>query len=242
MLSTGVSLAGAVAAGCVSFLSPCVLPLVPAYLSFLAGASLDDVRHSAERRLRGRLLLTALSFVIGFSLVFILLGASATVLGRWLLSYSKIFERIAGALLVVLGLHVAGVIRIPFLMMEKRPHPVQQGIGLAQALLVGAAFAFGWSPCVGPILAGILALAGTQDTVWQGMGLLAAYSAGLGIPFLAAALGMDRFMQWMQKFKTHFRVVEVVSGVLLIGMGAAIAFGSLARISAWFAPLGALAL
>lgn len=242
MLSTGISLAGAVTAGIVSFLSPCVLPLVPAYLSFLAGASLEDLRNEAQRELRRRLLVTAACFVAGFSLVFILLGASATSLGKWLAAYTKIFERLAGALLVILGLHVVGIIRIPFLMMEKRLHPAQAGLGLVRALFVGAAFAFGWTPCVGPILAGILALAGTRETVMQGIWLLAAYSAGLGIPFLAAALGVNQFLRWLQGFKRYFRWVEVASGLLLIGIGAAIAFGSMARMSAWFSPLGALAL
>jgi cytochrome c-type biogenesis protein len=240
-LNGDISILGAAAAGVVSFLSPCVLPLVPAYLSFLAGTSLSELQTGRAGQ-RGRLLLTALAFVLGFSAVFILLGATATVLGRWVAGYFRWLERLAGALIVVLGLHVTGLLRLPFLMVERRLHPAPQAVGLVQAFGVGAAFAFGWTPCVGPILAGILALAGTQETVSQGMVLLSAYAAGLGAPFLLAALAVNGFLAWMQRFKRYLRWVEIVSGALLIAIGLAIAFGGIARISAWFGALGSLAL
>jgi len=241
-MTSQTSLIGAFLAGVVSFLSPCVLPLVPAYLSFLAGTGLEQLRGEAGAKQRGRVLRYALSFVIGFSLVFILLGASATVVGKWLLAYSRWFERVAGVLILILGLHVSGLIRIPFLMYEKRVQTGPAGGGMLRSLIVGAAFAFGWTPCVGPILAAILALAGTRDTVLQGMGLLAVYSAGLGIPFLLAAAAMDAFVGWLDRFKRYLRWVELVAGLLLIAIGVVMILGRMAQISGWFGFLGGLAL
>jgi cytochrome c-type biogenesis protein len=237
-----ISWIGAFLAGVLSFLSPCVLPLVPAYLSFLAGTSLDQLKASSGESSRRHLLLSAVAFVLGFSLLFILLGASATWIGRWLLQHSALFGRLAGVLLIVLGLHVSGLVPIRFLMMEKRLNFSSKPLGKFGAFLIGMAFAFGWTPCVGPLLAGILALAGTQQTVTRGILLLAAYSAGLGIPFLLAAWGTEWFLGWMRRWQRLFRWVEIAAGVLLLLIGLLMVTGSLGRISSWFSGLGFLSL
>jgi cytochrome c-type biogenesis protein len=241
-MGSQAGLVSAFLAGVISFLSPCVLPLVPAYLSFLAGTGLEALQGEAGAKLRGRVLRSALAFVLGFTLVFVLLGASATFLGKWLLAYSRWFERGAGVLLFVLGLHVAGWVRIPFLMYEKRVQAAPARVGLVRSFVVGAAFAFGWTPCVGPILAGILALAGTQETVFRGMALLAVYSAGLGLPFLLAAAAVDGFLSWMKRFRPYLHAVEVLAGILLMAIGVVMFLGRMAQVSGWFGALGGLSL
>lgn len=225
---------GALLAGIVSFFSPCVLPLVPAYLSFLAGVSLEKMRGGIDQGIRVRVMLSAAGFVLGFSTVFILLGASATLIGRWLAINSVWMGKIAGLVIIILGIHMTGLIRIPFLMYERRMHPGARPMRIYGAYLIGIAFAFGWTPCVGPLLAGILALAGTRDTVGQGMFLLAVYSAGLGIPFLLTAMAIGQFMKLMQRFKKWLRWVEILAGGLLIFIGVVMLAGGMARLSALF--------
>ena len=183
-MNNSVTALGAFLAGLLSFLSPCVLPLVPAYLSFLAGVNLEALKAGGSAEIRWRSLRSALGFVLGFSFIFIALGASATFIGHWLLSHSVALARVSGILLMVLGLHVSGLVTIPWLMREKRFQPSQRPLSFLGAFVVGMAFAFGWTPCVGPILAGILALASTRETIFQGILLLGIYSAGLGLPFL----------------------------------------------------------
>jgi cytochrome c-type biogenesis protein len=238
-----ISWLGAFIAGFLSFLSPCVLPLIPAYLSFLAGTTLEEMEAAADAPLRRRLWLSALAFVLGFSILFVLLGASATLAGHWLLAHSLLFGRIAGVFLVILGLHVTGLMPLRFLMMEKRFHPSRKPIHFIGAMFVGMAFAFGWTPCcVGPMLAGILTLAGTQQTVGQGMLLLGIYSAGLGIPFLAAAAAAGWFLPRLHRWQRYLRWVEIAAGGLLIAMGIVMVTGSLGRIAAWFGAFKFLAL
>ncbi|MDQ6971544.1 MAG: cytochrome c biogenesis protein CcdA, partial [Mariprofundaceae bacterium] len=219
-----------------SFLSPCVLPLVPAYLSYISGVSVNELRmqEGMPSGVRRMALAQSLWFVAGFSLVFIALGASATLIGQWLMGHMEALGKVAGTIIVVFGLHYAGIIRIPFLMMEARLETggVNAGRGFG-ALLLGAAFAFGWTPCVGPILGAILAVAGVQSDVSQGIVLLLAYSLGLAIPFLLAALATDAFLRWSQGFKQYLAVVEKVSGALLIIVGLLIFFGSFSIISGW---------
>jgi len=239
-----VTFAGALLAGLLSFLSPCVLPLVPAYLSFISGTSVHALRMH-EAPVRSRTIIQSVWFIAGFSIVFIVLGASATLAGQWLLSHLAILGKIAGAVIFIFGLHYTGLIRIPFLMMDAHIDTQQikatHGLG---ALVLGAAFAFGWTPCVGPILGAILAVAGAQNSVVHGIGLLTVYSAGLGIPFLLAALATDRFIRWMQNFRRHLHAVEIVSGVLLMGVGMLIFLGSFSTLSAllikWFPALAGI--
>jgi len=231
-----VTYAGALVAGLLSFLSPCVLPLVPAYLSYISGVSVNELRHQDEQvgSMRRHALAQSLWFIAGFSLVFIALGASATLLGQWMLSNMAILGKIAGVIIVIFGLHYAAIIRIPFLMMEARFDAggvnAKHGVG---ALVLGAAFAFGWTPCIGPILGAILAVAGAQAELMRGVLLLAIYSLGLAIPFLLAALATDSFLRWSQSFKHHFDLIEKISGLLLIVVGALIFLGSFSVVSGW---------
>lgn len=228
-----VSFAGALVAGLLSFLSPCVLPLVPAYLSYISGVSVEALKNE-DAGLRRRALMQSLWFIAGFSLVFIALGASATLIGQWLLAHLQLLGKLAGAVIFIFGLHYAGLIRIRFLMMDA--HLNTEGVRATHALgalALGGAFAFGWTPCVGPILGAILAMAGAQREVAHGVLLLAAYSAGLGIPFLLAAAATHHFIRWMHGFRRHLHAVEVVSGVLLMIVGALIFVGSFSALSAW---------
>ena len=215
-----LSLVTAFVAGVVSFLSPCVLPLVPGYLSFISGVSLEEMRV-AERQaeVRRKLLVNIVAFVLGFSIVFISLGASATLVGRFLITNQVIVRRVAGAIVIVFGLHLVGILKIGWLYREKRFHGPDVARGPGGALLMGLAFAAGWTPCIGPILAGILAYAATQETVWQGIGLLAVYSAGLGIPFILAGIATQRLLDAFQGFRRYLWLVEKVAGILLIVVG-----------------------
>ncbi len=215
-----VSFGLAFLAGFLSFLSPCILPLVPGYISFLSGVSLEELRKgSAPREVARKAGLTSVFFVLGFSLVFTLLGASASAVGKFMMQYLTILTKIAGALIFVLGLHLLGVLKMKWLNYEKRVTLRNISPGYWGAFLVGLAFALGWSPCVGPILAGILALAATQKTLVRGMVMLLLYSLGLGIPFIVTGFAVGVFMRFFEKYKRFIRAGEIVAGVFLIGLG-----------------------
>jgi len=219
-VSNNVTLIAAFAAGFLSFISPCVLPLIPGYVSFVSGVSLEDMRgDAAVSSARRHVLITSLLFVLGFSLVFIALGATASVVGRFLFEKQPLLAKIAGVLLVIFGLHTMGVFRIPFLETEKRMQSDRKPAGALGAILVGIAFAFGWSPCIGPILGGILALAASKDTVWEGVELLAVYSEGLGIPFLLTSMAINQFFAFSKRIRKHYHAIELVSGGLLVAIG-----------------------
>ena len=237
MVTHPLSLPIALVAGLVSFLSPCVLPLVPGYMSMLSGASMEELRGGGQSELMARVLRNAVAFVIGFSVVFISLGASATAVGAFLSSRRTIFNIAAGAVIIIFGLHLTGVIKIPFLYRDARLNSGAPRRGLLGAFVLGFAFAFGWTPCIGPILAGILALAATRDTVFQGMFLLAVYSAGLAIPFLLTSLGLGKFLKFYGRFKKHLHAVEVGSGVLLIFIGVLIALNRFTMLSGYLSFL-----
>jgi cytochrome c-type biogenesis protein len=207
-------------AGLLSFLSPCVLPLVPGYISLISGTGVDELRTEQQKRLLRTVMLHSLTFILGFSLVFIALGAVATTVGQATRQFYPILTRIAGAVIIVFGLHLTGIFKIKALYADKRVHSTQQTGTAFGAFVVGIAFAFGWSPCIGPILATILAFAASEDTVARGILLLALYSAGLAVPFLLTSLGVDRFLAFYGRFRRHVHTVEVVSGVLLIAIGA----------------------
>jgi len=230
------SLVAAFLAGVLSFVSPCVLPLVPAYISYISGVAMEDMmtRH-LELRMRRVILLNALFFSLGFSLVFIVLGASATFLGRFFLAHLHILSKLAGILIIVLGLHIAGFFRINFLYREKRIQLQQKRVGIGWSFLTGFAFAFGWTPCIGPILAGILVLAGTRETMGGGILLLTFYSLGLSIPFILTALAVESFWKTFERAKKQFRKIEIVSGILLILIGLLIFTSDLQRIGSSFA-------
>jgi cytochrome c-type biogenesis protein len=220
-----VTLLAAFAAGLLSFISPCVLPLVPAYLSFISGISMDELKGSEKKAaMLGGVILNAIFFILGFSVVFVALGASATFLGRFLLARLTILSKIAGVIIVIFGLHMAGVFRIRTLYAEKRFQGRFAVRGPVGAFLIGIAFAFGWTPCIGPILAGILAIASTQETVGHGIVLLGAYSLGLGLPFFLAGLGINTFLSLFGRLKRHFRAVEIIAGLFLVVVGVLIFF------------------
>src|SRR5215831_171360 len=236
-------IAVAFAAGLISFLSPCVLPLVPGYISIISGSSLDQLKAQRDDgKLLRTVLMNSIMFIVGFSITFILLGATATWLGQVLLSRMRLLGQIAGLVLIAFGIHLIGIIKFNFLYKDKRFHNVEKPRGLFGALVLGLAFAFGWTPCIGPILAGIMTIASTKETVTEGMFLLAVYSAGLGIPFLLTSLALNQFLAFYGRFKRHFHAVEIVSGALVVVVGLLILTGSLSRLATYFAFLNRFAL
>ena len=243
--------AAALIGGIISFLSPCVLPLVPAYLSFMAGAPLDELTEEIDKPsndIARRVLLGSLAFVAGFSTVFIMLGASAGAISPFLLAHKVILGQVAGVIIIILGLHYVGLFRFALLNRDVRFLPSFTPDGssgfvprIGMPYLVGLAFAFGWTPCIGPILATILTIAASQESLGYGVALLSVYSAGLGIPFIAAAFAVH----FSDGFRRHLPKVEMAAGVLLIGTGLLIAFGTLETIAIymievapWLAELG----
>jgi len=217
---------GAFIAGIISFLSPCVLPIIPPYICFLTGMTLDQVTAEGKATGVGRkIMLSALAFVFGFATVFILLGASASFLGQALVDYFDILKYFAGAIIILMGLHFLGFFRISMLYKQAKLEVEKKPAGIGGAYLVGLAFAFGWTPCVGPILASILFVAGAEESAAQGALLLGVYAAGIGIPFLLAAAFAGPFVKFMQKFSKHMGTVEKVMGALLVVTGIAIMTG-----------------
>ncbi len=225
----------ALLAGAISFLSPCVLPLVPPYLCYMAGSSMSELTGSGEggrdAALRRKVVINALLFVLGFSVVFISLGASATAIGKFLLQWSDVLAKIAGIVIIIMGLHFLGIFKIGLLQREARFQA--GGSGLAGSFVMGLAFAFGWTPCIGPILAPILGLAGSRETVGEGAFLLAVYSAGLGIPFVLSALFVGPFMKFLGRFKKHLGRVEQFMGLLLVLTGILFLTGGLQIFAFW---------
>lgn len=241
--SLGVAFIG----GFLSFLSPCVLPLVPGYLCFAAGMEFDELSNATSQDIRARVLPASLSFVAGFSFVFISLGAGAAAINPFILAHKDFMGQIAGGFIVLLGLHLAGFLKFNFLQRELRftkPVKIHHNWRLLTAFALGLAFAFGWTPCIGPILATILTLAAASDSLGQGVVLLTAYAAGLGIPFILAAIGVSHFMQTSTRLKRHMSVIEKVTGGLLIVTGLLIYLGSLQNIAGylldWFPNLATL--
>ena len=219
-----ISIYMAFAAGLISFLSPCVLPLVPGYISFISGVSFEEIRAEGESgalpsKEKRKILNNSICFIVGFSIVFILLGASATWLGNFLTSKMSVLTRLAGLVIIFFGVYKMGLIRSNLFYKEARFDLKQKKFGYIGAVLIGAAFAFGWTPCIGPILAGILAYVGTLEKVNQGVFLLAVYSLGLGIPFLLTALGINRFWSFFSRIKKYLRVLEVGGGAIMVVLG-----------------------
>ena len=228
MQSTSLGIGISFTAGVLSFLSPCVLPLIPSYVSFITGLSLDDVQRS--RRIT---LIHSLLFIAGFTIVFLLLGATATVLGQVLLRQRDWVGRIGGVLVIVLGLYLLGVFNIGALATERRVHIATKPLGYLGTLLVGMAFAAGWTPCIGPILGGVLTYTASSADLNRGLVLLLAYSLGLAVPFLLAALMIDRFMELFQRYRGALIWMSRISGVLLIAVGLLMITGSMTVLSAW---------
>ncbi len=240
-----ISIFAAFSAGIISFVSPCVLPLIPAYISFISGVSIDTLKNeSGERKNVKIVILTSVVFILGFSIVFISMGASATFIGNFLLEKSLILMKIAGAIIIIFGLHFIGVFKIKYLNYEKRINIQSSKLGLFGVFLAGIAFAFGWTPCIGPILAGILTLAATKNSVHEGVLLLSAYSLGLGIPFFITGIATNTFFSLFAKIKRYFKIVEIIGGVFLIIIGFMIMFDYFSIISGyliqWFPFLGSI--
>ena len=229
-MSSELTLPAIAFAGLLSFLSPCVLPLVPPYLSFLAGSGVAELAKGGEAdgALRRRAVLAAAFFVLGFSTVFVALGAGASLVGSLLRAYSHVLSQIAGVAIIGMGLHFLGVFRIGFLAREARIEAGGGG-GPGGAFLMGLAFAFGWTPCIGPVLAGVLAVAGSEATVARGAGLLAVYSLGLGVPFLLAAFAMGPFLRFLARFRRHIGWIEKAMGAFLVLTGIAFLTGTISQ-------------
>jgi cytochrome c-type biogenesis protein len=228
-----VTIPAALIAGLVSFLSPCVLPLVPPYLVYLTGATIEHLENADPASASRRAVMTsAVLFVLGFSTVFVLLGASASLIGGLIRVWSAQLSVLAGIVIITMGLHFLGLTRIGLLMREGRL-PIPKPVGLWGAYVMGLAFAFGWTPCIGPILAAILSIAAAEATVTKGAGLLAVYSAGLGIPFLIAAFMVERFSVLFARMKRHLVTVERAMGVLMIITGVGFLTGAISNVSVW---------
>ncbi|PKL91809.1 MAG: cytochrome C biogenesis protein [Candidatus Goldiibacteriota bacterium HGW-Goldbacteria-1] len=227
-----ITLITAFLAGIISFLSPCVLPLIPGYISFISGSSLKEMMERENlKKIKHDVIWNSFAFVIGFSVIFISLGASATFIGKFLLQHLNTFSLIAGIIVIILGLHMTGIFKIKALYHEKRIHQSKEPMNLFESFLLGLAFAFGWTPCIGPILAGILAIAATGDSVGYGILLLALYSLGLGIPFMLTAYSITFFFKWFTKMKKHMNKIEIMAGILLILIGILMMTGGLTRIA-----------
>ena len=228
-----VGFGGAFIAGLLSFLSPCVLPLVPPYLCFVAGMSMEELSGDAEPGASRNVAFAAFAFVLGFMTVFVALGVSASLVGQLVADHLTVLSYVAGAAIIVMGLHFLGVVRIPLLYREARFHPAARPAGLIGAYVIGLAFAFGWTPCVGPVLAAILFIAGSEETAAQGAALLTFYGLGIGIPFLLAALFAGPFMRFATRFRRHVATVEKTMGALLVVTGVLFAAGSMNTLSYW---------
>ncbi len=240
MTSLPLSLAAFVA-GLISFLSPCVLPLVPGYVSLISGAGVEELK-STEGHLFRKVMLNSAAFIIGFSIVFITLGAISTEVGQFLAMHKSLLARIAGVVVILFGLHLTGIFQIKALLADTRLHTLKGGSSPWGAFVIGFAFAFGWTPCVGPILAVVLGFAATQDTVWKGIILLVIYSAGLAVPFLITSLVIERFLKFYNRFKFHMHAVEVASGALLIVLGILLVMGRFTLIAGYFSFLNRFSL
>jgi len=233
-----VSLFGALLAGLISFISPCVLPIVPGYLSFISGVNMAELKDGERPAgLARRVGITSLFFVLGFSTVFVALGAAATMVGYYLQQYKRELGMIGGVVIIILGLHTAGILPIKWLLYEKRAEVKTRPLGLIGAYVVGLAFAFGWTPCIGPILGAILLYASQQATVSEGVLLLMAYSAGLGIPFVLSGLAINGFFAAFGRIRRHMKAVEYVSGALLVGVGLLLVTDRLAVLAQYFSKL-----
>lgn len=230
----GITLLMAFAGGLLSFLSPCILPIAPGFLGIISGTSLTNLKSgSVSKR---RILLTTIAFILGFSMVFIMLGLASSYLGQFLIKYRKLIAQIAGFIVIIMGLHQAGWLPISWLYHEKKVQ-IKPKIGIIGAFLTGLAFSLGWTPCIGPILGSILTLSGSQGQIGKGMLLLSTYSFGLAIPFLLLAIGFERVSRGMARLKPYIKYFEWTSGILLILMGLLLITGSISALSSWFSRI-----
>lgn len=220
--------------GFLTFVSPCVLPIIPSYLAYISGTSFEDLTDDQQTSgIRAKTFIHSLMFVLGFSLIFIILGASATFIGRFLSAHISLITKIAGAVVIFFGLHLSGLVKLNFLMQEHRMDVKEKPAGLAGSFLVGLAFGAGWTPCVGPLLGTALGLASTKDTVLSGIVLLGAYAMGMGLPFLLASLAFNHFLSYSKKLKKYMDKFTMASGIFLIVMGVLMISGLFGPLSSW---------
>jgi cytochrome c-type biogenesis protein len=228
-------------AGLISFLSPCVLPLVPGYVSLISGAGVEELK-SPQSQLMRRIMVNSVGFILGFTVVFVALGATASVLGQTLGPNKGLLARIAGVIVIIFGLHLTGIFQIKWLLQDTRLHGVKGSSTPAGAFVIGLAFAFGWTPCVGPWLATILGLAATEETLGKGIFLLVVYSMGLAVPFLITAVGIERFLKFYGRFRSYMHALEVAGGGVMIALGVLLVIGRFTLISSWLSFLNRFAL
>jgi len=228
-------------AGLISFLSPCVLPLVPGYVSLISGAGVEELK-SAQGQLMRRVMVNSVGFILGFSVVFVTLGAISTEIGQVAARYKHTLSIIAGVVIIIFSLHLTGIFKIKALYTDARLHSVKGGSTPYGAFLIGFAFAFGWTPCLGPILSVILGFASQEDTLVKGVLLLAVYSLGLAVPFLLTSVLMERFLKFYSRFRSHMHALEVLSGGLMIALGILLVLGRFTLISSWLSFLNRFAL
>lgn len=229
-----VSIFIALFAGFISFLSPCILPLIPSYMAFITGISLEELSHEKNlKRVRKIVIINSLLFILGFSIIFIALGASATFIGKFLSRNIRWFEIVGGCVVILLGLHFIGIFRLKFLNREKKIHLKDKPLGFIGTVLVGMAFGAGWTPCVGPILGAILTMAATTQNIFKGMVLLAFYSVGLGLPFLISGLIIHKFFEYFKAVRKYFKVITAVGGILLVILGILLITGYFSSISSY---------
>jgi cytochrome c-type biogenesis protein len=226
-------------AGLLSFVSPCVLPLIPSYVSFISGISFEELTaERSPRDVKKIVILNSLMFILGFSIVFIAMGTTITLLGQYFATYQGIFRKVGAAIIIFFGLHIIGIVNIKALQREKGLHFHNKPLGLIGSFFVGLGFAAGWTPCIGPILASILFVAGTSETLGLGILLLVVYSLGLAVPFFLTSIGINTFLKYFDRFKKYMRAVSVISGVFLIVVGVMIYTNQFAifaaRLNAWF--------
>jgi cytochrome c-type biogenesis protein len=228
-------------AGLISFLSPCVLPLVPGYVSLISGAGVEELK-SAQGQLMRRVMVNSVGFILGFSVVFITLGAISTEIGQVAARYKHALSIIAGVVIIIFGLHLTGIFKIKALYTDARLHSVKGSSTILGAFVIGFAFAFGWTPCLGPILSAILVVASQEENVMRGIALLTVYSLGLAVPFLLTSLLMERFLKFYSRFRSHMHALEIASGGLLIALGVLLVIGRFTLISSWLSFLNRFAL
>ncbi len=228
-------------AGLISFLSPCVLPLVPGYVSLISGAGVEELK-SPQAQLMRRVMINSIGFILGFTVVFMTLGAISTEIGQLAARYKHTLSIVAGVVIIIFGVHLTGLFQIKWLLQDTRLHSVKGSSTPIGAFVIGFAFAFGWTPCLGPILTAILALASEQDTLVKGVLLLGVYSLGLAVPFLLTSLLMERFLKFYSRFRSHMHALEVASGGLLIALGILLVIGRFTLISSWLSFLNRFAL
>jgi cytochrome c-type biogenesis protein len=228
-------------AGLISFLSPCVLPLVPGYVSLISGAGVEELK-SAQAQLMRRVMVNSVGFILGFSVVFITLGAISTGIGQLAAQYKHTLSVVAGVVVIIFGLHLTGIFQIKWLLQDTRLHNVKGSSTLIGAFVIGFAFAFGWTPCLGPILSAILVIASQEDKVATGILLLAIYSLGLAVPFLLTSLLMERFLKFYSRFRSHMHALEIASGVFMMALGVLLVIGRFTLISSWLSFLNRFAL